>query len=167
MKTDLQNVRLTDLSQVEHAYHLLPVDPESAHRILVVAFAGKYRAGGEGVDDASYMAAVTAAGLQAWNPRGLVFDLIQLTYHWGHELTVALGLGKKGLSSFEEVLLGRAEAIERSDIPTSIVASAENRSAIASLLGEEMSVNPSDWVFDSLDAAVLRVRRELVVRQPR
>src|SRR3954471_21675480 len=78
---------LSDLSSLHHSYFVAPVPGRLRSTILVVRFAGTSGAGCGGNDDATFMSAIIAAGIEAWHPDALVLDLQNLAYQWGDRMT--------------------------------------------------------------------------------
>lgn len=54
--------------------------------VLVLAFAGNYRAGSDGNGDGLFMCAMTAAYCAMLEPASLVLDLSDLNYKWGNTI---------------------------------------------------------------------------------
>jgi hypothetical protein len=60
--------------------------------VLVLAFAGRTRDGSQGTPDALRMLADATAALVAWPSGALVFDLRELSYRWGNDLSEVLSI---------------------------------------------------------------------------
>ena len=82
--------------------------------------------------------------MAAWEPYALVLDLRELRYEWGD---------------------GRAAVLGAWPLPVGVVASGRNRVGLATLVRDELSDDPSDWLFESVGAAVDAVARRLA-REP-
>lgn len=156
-------VHLSDLSRIVHSFHILKSSGGSVVDALIIKFVGSYGVGCKGNDDASYMCAVTSAGLEAWRPHALIFDFAELDYVWGDMLREVLSVGKGKVGVLEMLTLGKIAAISDAkpgDIPTFVVVSDRCRKAVGSLLVEEMSEDPAKWMFDSLETAVSAIQKQ-------
>ena len=117
--------------------------PSGAHgEILIVAFAGEAGNSHEHCGTFSFMDAVIAAGIQAWQPCGLVLDLSRLRYEWGDEMQRTLEIGSSWY---------------RGKFPTAVVVSELNRAGLTSLVTKEMDQEPDEWLFETIDLAVSAV----------
>ena len=61
--------------------------------ILVIACHGTYGIGSGGNSDATYLMAMGKAGLEAFEPDGVILDLRELSYEWGDMLEAFFGIG--------------------------------------------------------------------------
>ncbi len=80
-------VKLNEFSRVGITFHVAPAALKSHPRILRVCFAGEYGHGAGGNDDACYMEAMSRAGVDIFNPDGIIFDFSDLRYEWGDMLS--------------------------------------------------------------------------------
>src|SRR4051794_17767586 len=124
---DLAERQLSGFSSLRYAF-LTGSMPSRAHmNFLVVRFEGESGVGCKNNGDASFMAAIVAAGLQAWKPSGLVLDLRGLSYSWGDMMTVPFCV--------QPDLRVRDEKIP---FPTVAIVSDLNRRGLTSLVRDEM-----------------------------
>ena len=81
----LNTVSLEQLSALEHEVRL-PNHPKfQVPEFKVIAYAGSYRSGAQGKDDALYIMAAAAAAHKAWYTESIVIDFSRLRYDWGDE----------------------------------------------------------------------------------
>lgn len=156
-------VRLSELSKIAHSFHIVTSSAGKVVDALIIKFVGAYGVGCKGNGDACYMRAVASAGLEAWRPGVLVFDLSELDYVWGDMLQTVLSVGKGKVSVLERLFLGKTSDIsdlKPSDIPTLVVVSDRCRKAVRSLLMKEMSEDPAKWMFDSLQSAISAIPKQ-------
>ena len=91
----LNLVSLEQLSALEHEVRL-PSHPKfQAPEFKVIAYAGTYRRGAQGKDDALYIMATAAAAHKAWYTESIVIDFSRLRYEWGDEMQWVLGIGQR------------------------------------------------------------------------
>jgi hypothetical protein len=112
--------------------------------VLVVEAKGETGVGSASNADAIYIEAMAVAGLISWSPSALVFDFRELTYEWGDHFTSTLSAGR-----FVQTC---------NTLPTAVVVSGKCREGFESLISDEMfDEDPSDWLFQSLEAATSAV----------
>ena len=128
-------------------------DDDYSGIILVVAFKGVCGIGSANNSDATFMAAMIKAGIEAWSPDALVLDLRELDYRWGDMMSKVLGAGE--YSMFKQVINGDGEANQ--DLPTAVVISDLNREGLTSLVEMEMFAKTQDWLCESWEAAAALV----------
>lgn len=154
-----QQADLRALSQIRHSYHHVGSADGGLLEALIIRFVGSYGKGSSGNDDASYMLAIAAAGIEAWRPNALVFDMRAFAYVWGDRLQNVLGIGRQKVDTLEDVLLGKKTDLKKYDIPTAIVVSDLCREGVESLVREEMRRDPRLWLFETIDKALKAVRK--------
>lgn len=92
----LNPVSLEQLSALKHEVRL-PSHPKfDSPEFKVIAYAGTYRPGAEGKDDALYITATAAAAHHAWYTESIVIDFSGLRYEWGDEMQWVLDIGQRG-----------------------------------------------------------------------
>lgn len=144
MKIELQDFNLESLSDLCIRFKT-GAHPGKRYdrRILVIGVEGTYRAGCGGEPDARFMSAMSAAGIQAFKPHGVITDLSNFSYVWGDNLGAILPICAR---------FG----------PGAVVVGADCREALGTLYcadGEDICLRP--WAFDSFDAAWKFVADEL------
>ncbi|MBA4190034.1 MAG: hypothetical protein C0467_18775 [Planctomycetaceae bacterium] len=83
---ELQEHRLQDWSEIKVRYFTDPDAEPSYIKILVIKYAGEYRWGSQGQPDAIYMRAMAQAGIEAFQPLGVIHDASELSYRWGNNI---------------------------------------------------------------------------------
>ena len=144
---ELEEYKLSDESNIQCKYYF-GESPE--HTIAVVKFSGHYRMGHEGNPDSTFMGAMTAAGLFAMDPDGLVIDMSELKYDWGDML--------------DAVLPNEAGRYGELRIPTVVVVGPESKDAVRSLiddLGLAKRKSEVEWLVESLPEALDQVVRRV------
>lgn len=129
---------LQEMSKVEVRYFTGPSSKKPYLEILVIKYSGVYGFGSGGNADAIYMRAMAKAGIEAFEPWGVIHDLSELSYEWGDML--------------DQVFIG--PNFEPS--PRAIVVGSRCEEAIRTLLLGENSNEPIEKagnVFRNLDAA--------------
>lgn len=124
--------------------HYSDKDDGFSCKLLIAGFEGEYRHGGEGNDDAVYMASMLRAAFSAWHPTALVLDFEHLSYEWGDYMDAPL----------------RASEEERSwegGLATAVVSSALNERALRSLIDCVVGEDPDGWLCPTRESAVARV----------
>ena len=135
--------KLESLSNITHTVHGV-LDGSRDTLIQVVGFAGVYRVGSSGEDDAAYMRGVVLASMASWDVACLILDFSRLDYSWGYGL---LGV------------IEAASALSDSDsdgsmpFPAFVVVSERSREGIDSLL-KSAPESSEEVVFDDLDTAI-------------
>lgn len=151
---NFQTVVLTQLSTISYTYSLsAPLDTTTSP-ILLIHFSGVYRSGSSGNDDGTYMAAVAAAGIEAWGPKNLIFDLRELEYKTGDRLQNIFLLGRNKLCSLDSVLAGLASEVTIQDIPIFVITSNTCEAGIKSLIYDEMRHHAQISIVGTLEEAI-------------
>jgi hypothetical protein len=68
-------------------------------KILVIRYVGSYGFGSAGNGDATYMAAMAQAGMDVFQPWGVIHDLSELEYEWGDALAEVLAAKPQAVSA--------------------------------------------------------------------
>jgi hypothetical protein len=143
----LQERHLSDLSTLRcRMYACSLIEGQDHPEAIIIAFEGEYGYASAGNGDADFMAAMTHAALAAWSPSALIFDLREMTYEWGDAIVRALAAGE-----------GRYIDAQ---FPTAIIVSPRNRDGLTTLIRDEIWQDPADWLFDTMEDAILTVRRK-------
>jgi hypothetical protein len=103
---NLQERRLSELSDIQVRYLLGSVSRKPYLEILVVKYVGVYPLGSAGNDDAQYMYAMAKAGVAAFEPWGVIHDLSELNYEWGDMLDNVFTIGPREPRQDEKVMEG-------------------------------------------------------------
>ncbi len=61
----------------------------------MISYAGTYRPGSQGKDDALYIVATASAAHKAWYTESIVIDFSRLSYKWGDEMQWVLNIGQQ------------------------------------------------------------------------
>ena len=93
--TQLNPVSLEQLSALEHEVRLPSYPKFHVPEFKVIAYAGTYRSGSQGKDDALYITATAAAAHKAWYTESIVIDFSCLRYDWGDEMQWVLNIGQQ------------------------------------------------------------------------
>lgn len=103
------------------------------------------------------MAALAMAGVEAWFAPAVIFDLRELRYEWGDELTRLFSV--KPQTFHPEYVLYQTLSPTRDSYqyPVAIVVSDLNRKGLTSLVAQELRKRPEDFLFDTLESAVVSV----------
>jgi hypothetical protein len=125
-------MKVATLASLSSLTYHLALTERGDQRLLVAAFAGEYRPGSRGTPDATFMTAILAGALVAWEVDGVVLDLRELSYVWGDGLLSVFRPPERGL------------------VPLSwaVAASARCAPGLRSLFGRD------DLIFDELDTAI-------------
>ncbi|MBA4190032.1 MAG: hypothetical protein C0467_18765 [Planctomycetaceae bacterium] len=130
--------RLQELSKIEVRYFTGPSSEKPYLEILVIKYIGVYGFGSGGNADARYMRAMVRAGIDAFEPWGVVHDLSELSYEWGDML--------------DQVFIG--PDVEHSVM--AVVVGPNCEEAVRTLCLGERSTEPLEkigWVFRDLETA--------------
>ncbi len=82
----LTELQLRDWSKIDVRFYTDDASDLTCLTILVIKYVGVYRWGSEGYPDAVYMRAMAKAGLDAFNPWCVIYDLSELSYAWGNNI---------------------------------------------------------------------------------
>jgi hypothetical protein len=146
---NLVNRHLSELSSLQYSF-LTGSLPSRLHMtFLVVRFEGESGTGCRNNEDAVFMAAIVAAGLQAWKAVGVILDLRSLSYSWGDMMAMPF-------SVHPDLLIGDTKI----PFPTVAIVSDLNRRGLASLVRDEMFSDPEKMLFESLEDAVAEIERQ-------
>ncbi len=121
--------------------------------VLVVSFASKRATNWR---DLSFMRAMQLAGFEVWRASAMVLDLRELHYRWGDTMSELFRSPRRHSGTPLEKIFG-----EDRRFPIVAVVSPLNRDGLTSLFRDEMSMDPSDVLFESLDEAVAAVEAYL------
>jgi len=143
---DLIKLDLNDLSSVKCEFYKTDMPFNQRSEVLVVKFIGECGFGSQSNDDAVYMSAMIAAGFMAWHPFGLILDLSELKYEWGDMMDRVISPPYHLIGSCEDDIY-----------PFALIISDINRKGLTSLIKEEMMEEPKDFLFETLDEALIRV----------
>ena len=141
--------------------------PSDSAEILVVKFEGECGIGSGSNRDAAFMAALAMAGVEAWCAPAVIFDLRELRYEWGDELTRLFSVKPQTFHPeyvFDQIL---SPTLESYEYPIAIVVSDLNRKGLTSLVAQELRKRPEDFLFDTLESAVVSVGVRLDRQHPR
>lgn len=133
--------------------------------ILVASFTGLCGHGCNSADSVAQMDRVVWNAMCARRPDGLIMDFRGLQYEWGDNLTEPLAYHPD--EKPESLIDGSDDSAftkprELSNFPVVYVASAFNREGLTSLLTDELNLPPSEYLFESVDAAIDAVTDRLV-----
>jgi hypothetical protein len=135
----LQPVRFESETDIRYEFKLETSDEKGRFWcILVAKFAGHYRPGHCGAPDAYFIQGITRTALGVWSPAALILDLRELSYTWGDEMDLVLGVGGE------------------CDLPTAIVGSELCLPAIGTLIHGVNSTTlatDTEHIFDSIEEA--------------
>jgi hypothetical protein len=139
--------RLDEISSATCRFATIPLPSKPLLKVLVVKFAGTADNDREHFGTFRFMRAMTMAGLEACEPRpfGLVLDLSQLNYVWGDNMAEVLTTG------------GRWQT---AGFRTAVV-SHRNETGLTSLVAQELSRNPKEWLFPTLTKAIEAIDQRL------
>jgi len=146
---DFVKQRLADFSSLSFSF-FVGKSSNTARKVLMVRFEGATGSGCSNNGDATFMTAIVAAGLKAWEPSGLILDLRELSYSWG-DLMVMPFCVHPDLTIREQLV----------PFPTVAVISDLNRVGMTSLVKDEMLADPDSILFDSVDDAAAEIERQL------
>jgi hypothetical protein len=146
MVSPLEEMKFSDLSQLDFRMYRCSVPSAPRNTILLVRFAGTYGEGSAGAPDALFMEAMATAAVAVWHPDGIVLDLSSLHYAWGDDLDAVLPSDK---GTFGELKL-----------PAALVVGASCQEAIRTLrfgLASTAQLSEYSWVHETVDAAIEHV----------
>ncbi len=106
-----------------------------------------------GQNSLCHIRALLAANRIVVEPYAVILDLKDLKYEWGDEMADVLN--DAGSDPYEP----------GETIPVAIVTSSLNRKGLTSLLVDEMSEPPEDWLFNSFEKAVASIQHRLKLKQ--
>jgi hypothetical protein len=148
---DLQPCSLSDLGELGHGFARATLP--SGHPLLVIRLEGT----ASNKTDATFdlAAAIVMAGLEAWQPWALILDLRGLDYSWGDRMQNVLDAAQRWYEPLYP--LRRAFGGERLSerFPLALLTSELCRDGLASLLRDEMHLEASALLFESLDEAAV------------
>lgn len=153
---DVEPCSLSDLGALGHRYArgVLP----SGHPVLVVRLEGSADLGIDEVFDLA--SAIVMAGLEAWEPAGLVLDLQALTYEWGDRMQKVLAAPQRWYEPLFPRLRASSEGLPER-FPLAVLTSALCREGLTSLIREELQADPAEILFDSIEEATAALDRAL------
>lgn len=135
----LRERQLGELSSIQCRFYTCDSPTLDYGEILVVRFEGTCGYGSGSNGDCVYMAAMTQAGLTAFEPLALVLDMRGLSYEWGDMMGHVLAAG--------------SDQYVDAPFPTAVVVSDRCREGLTSLVQDEMDEEPEEWLFESLELA--------------
>jgi hypothetical protein len=106
----------------------------------------------EGQDSFCHIRALLAANMVAVEPYAVILDLKDLKYEWGDGMARVLNDASRHPDEPTET------------IPVAVVTSPLNREGLMSLLVDEMSERPEDWLFNSLEVAFVSIQYRLKLK---
>jgi len=130
---------LAELTSLDYDVSVRPLAAKLKASVLVISFIGSYGYGSRGNKDAILMEAVIGASLETWpSIQAIILNLRQLSYRWG--------------DAIDKAFVGSPLMLVISDI---------NREGLTSFVDEEMQAEPSEWLYESFDAAVMELEKRL------
>jgi hypothetical protein len=152
---ELKERTLDELSRIKVRFFLGPATSQPHLLLLVIRYEGTYGHGSAGNEDAQFMYAMARAGVDAFEPWGVIHDLSALAYEWGDLLERVFTVGPRDEGA---ELLG---AIFGTSTPSpagqpAVVVGPRCEEAIRTLLLGENCTEPVEkfgYVFRSLQAA--------------
>lgn len=146
-KLNLQEVKLTDVSDIQYRY-LIADSRELPHSpVLVVEFTGECGFGCNSNEDACFMHGMIAAAFKIWEPACCILDLRGLRYEWGDMMIVLFD------APHDFIRLD----VKTFEYPVAAVVSDLNREGLTSLVTDEMFEDPKNVLFDTIELAYERV----------
>jgi len=134
--------RLEDLSDLTYEVNIGKSSEVDYCDIMILKFIGEYRFGSQGNSDARSMRAIGEAVLEAWNPRGLLIDLRDLSYEWGDQL--------------EDVFYIGSDKYRDRPFPVAVLVGKNSEEAVRTLIvgpwGTE-KIDEIGWVFKDVTSA--------------
>jgi len=107
-------------------------------QILMLEYSGPYAVGSAGRRDAAYLLAMSRAAVTLWPGDALIFDLRELHYVWGDEISALFDIRR--LVGFE--------------LPSAVIASPVNETPLRGIIGSEVGVPACEIVRKPDDAIV-------------
>lgn len=131
---------------------------------LVASFIGLCGHGCNSADSVAQMDRVVWNAMCARRPDGLIMDFRRLQYEWGDNLTEPLAYHPDEkpdslIDDDDDSAFTRPQQL--SDFPVVYVVSDFNRKGLTSLMTDELFLLPSDYLFESLDAAIEAIANRL------
>lgn len=145
---DLSPRAVEALSSIKHSFWACPLPSRPHFEVLVIRFQGECGYDQTSADDGSFMAAMVAAGLYAWQPVAAILDLRSLICDGGDELLGALALHA-----------GHVVGDQPVSFPTMALVSDQNRAALTCLVKDELAESPEQVLFGELEEAVIAVEK--------
>jgi hypothetical protein len=151
MKLEFTEFALDHRTTVRTKFYI--ARPCEIEKILVIEFASP-------VEilriDISYMLGLTFAANEIFLPSGIIYDCRQLRYTWGDTMTTLFSPLPTECPS--ELL---APAFSKHVIPKAFVVSELCRPGLTSLCTAEMQIDPTKFLFDTLDHASANILQQL------
>lgn len=132
-----------DLSELRVTFGTLPLPSHNHSQVLIATATGACGYGSGSNSDCTYLASMLHAARHAWFPASIVLDFRDLSYRWGDEMSDVLSVGSQPLFL--------------PSLPTAVVISDLNREGLTSLVAQEMELPPTEWLFETVEAAVTAV----------
>ena len=132
--------KLEELSGIRCEYFTCEFPEGLFGKLLVVVLKGECGLGCGCYKDCMFMTAMVRAGYEGFQPDAVIMDLSELKYEWGDEMT--------------GVLMAAQGYYVEAEFPTTVVVSDKCREGLTSLVRDEMSKDPKQWLFESLPDAI-------------
>ncbi|GLI10717.1 hypothetical protein YDYSG_67530 [Paenibacillus tyrfis] len=149
MKSDFQEVKLSELSDIQVDYFIGPSKTVEYRDIMIIKYSGEYGFGSAGNSDAVYMKAMGRAALEAWKPDAIILDWSDLKYEWGDMLEMVL-----------DIDIGCCEPA----LPMAVIVGPPCEEAVRTLLlgiDSEEELETIEWVFKNKDEAIDYIEKQL------
>jgi hypothetical protein len=155
---DLEDCALSDLGELRHRFARGQL-PRSRQPLLVVRLEGEANRQVDGIYDLA--SAIVMAGLEAWQPWAAILDLRALSYAWGDRMQNVLDTPQRWHEPLHPLrrAFGGPRVPDR--FPLAVVVSDLNREGMTSLVRDEMRLDPTALLFESVDEAAAALDRAL------
>ena len=145
---ELKQLDIRNDVSITHAYFETKLPSPPHHDVLVVQFTGQSGFGCANNSNARYMAAMIHAGLTSFSPIGVLLDLREMAYEWGDMMA-------------QPLCGGHAHYANGRNLPLAVVISDVNRGGLTSLVTDELGLDPSSLLFESMEAALRHLDRDV------
>ena len=144
---------LPDLGNVQARY--LRGELSTGHSLLVICLEGVLTETSPSEFDAFNLAsALIVAGLEAWHPWAAILDLQKVRYEWGDRLQNVLLAPRRWSEAVQPMRNALTEQAADIEFPYRVIVSVTNRSAISSLMTEQLCRDPDTLLCNTLDEGI-------------
>lgn len=147
----LKPVTLSDLGTLDHAYALGEVS-DGQLPLLVVRLSGAAPREQDAIFDLA--SALVMAGLEAWQPWAVILDLRLLEYAWGDRMQNVLWAPQRWYEAVHPLREVFTAGKAPKEFPLAVVVSDLNRDGLQSLVSEEMKLDTTQVLHESLEDAL-------------
>jgi hypothetical protein len=132
--------------------------------VLIARFTGVSGFGCSCADTERQIRDVIFDAFHQMRPDALVYDFQAMEYRWGDNLTETFCYHPDARIVDEDVVHPEPFDANRGHFPVVYAVSDLNRVGLTSLLREEMDLDPSLYLFETLDEAVIAASQRITIR---